>query len=178
MTNPQNNAPGDDPLLSAMKKPAVSFKGQPVGTVTKLNVTGWSREAQTTDFRTKLPAFWPAKPGEAQGNPKMAVVYDVTDEQGEELTLWAPRPSSMLTALAKAQTDSGSRIGPGGTLEIQFYDTKPSDKGEDQKLYRAKYTPGVTPPPTDTLTSGGSVSKTSATDPWSNTPVVSDEPPF
>jgi len=189
MTQPQNNA-DYDPLASALKRPAVSFKETPVNQVRRLTVQSLAREAQTTVFGSNGElAFWPAGP-DGTRNPKMAVVYDVDDdtpdENGQtEHALWAPKPSSLLTALAKAQQESGVRIQPGSVLEVYITGTKPSGKGNDQKLYKAKHTPPAAGSQPDPLTSGapaapapqGSVAGTSQ-DPWSAPPASSSEPPF
>lgn len=168
----QNNA-DFDPLAGALKKPAVSWKHEPVGTVRVFQVQSSADVAQTTDFATKLPAFWKLKPGQTEPDPKLAAVFEVFDEkEQEERTLWAPIPSSMRTALAEAQKAAGELIGAGGTLTIKFTGTKPSGKGEDQKLYAAKYDPPKAAPKPDPLASGPS-------DPWA-TPAApaTDEPPF
>jgi len=171
MTSPNNAPPEHDPLLGAEKRPAVSFKDLPVGTVKELEVESYSREAQTTVFGSNPPklAFWPGNsPGE-QGNPKMAAVFDVL-ENGEPKSLWAPIPSSLRTALAKAQGDAGARIGPGGKLFVKLVEKKESGKGNPQSIFAAKYEPGAPPAPKNDPVGG---------DPWS-TPATppSDEPPF
>lgn len=177
MTTPQNTAPEVDPLAGHDKRPAVSFKDLPVGTVKRLTVESFARTAQTTVFGSNPPklAYWPGNaPGE-QGNPKMAVVFDVL-EDGEEKSLWAPIPSSLKSALMKAQGDSGQRISPGGTLLVKLAGKKESGKGNPQNVFEARYEPGATPPPTTDALAGGTVSS----DPWS-TPTSSgssDEPPF
>ncbi len=168
----QNNAPEHDPLLGAEKRPAVSFKDLPVGTVKTLEVESFSREAQTTVYGSNPPrlAFWPGNtPGE-QGNPKMAVVFDVL-ENGEPKSLWAPIPSSLRFALAKAQTEAGKRIGPGGTLRVRLAQQKESGKGNPQNIYEAKYEAAPEPDPL----AGG----TASSDPWGTpTTTASEEPPF
>lgn len=179
MTQPQNNA-DYDPLSSALKKPAVSFKDTQVNQVRRLEVTSLAREAQTTVFGSNGElAFWPAGP-DGTRNPKMAVVFDVVDDVSHEpASLWCPKPSSLLTAVATAQAESGQRIGPGSVLEVYITGTKPSGKGNDQKLYKAKHTP-PTAEQRDVLAGAlpGSVAGTSA-DPWTQQkPAASDEPPF
>lgn len=133
-----------DPLLDGDKRPSVSFKNANVGDEKVLTVQSFSRSAQQTDYDTGKPAFWPSDTPGVQGNPKMAVVFDV-EYQGEELALWAPRPSSMLTALVAAQKAAGQRIAPGGTLRVRLDSIKPSTdrKKEGQKIYAAHYTPPV-----------------------------------
>jgi len=183
MTQPQNNA-DYDPLSAALKRPAVSWKDVPVNTVKKLAVESISREAQTTVFGSNPPklAFWDPKPGEAQGNPKMAAVFDVT-EDGEPKSLWAPIPSSMLTALAEAQQAAGQRIGPGGTLEIYIAQQVDKGKGNPQNVFKAKYTPapagfGQPDPVAASTPAQPSQPATPASDPWSTPAQPSDEPPF
>lgn len=164
--------PNYDPLMDSAKKPAVSFKNTPQGEVRRLQVQSLSRLAQQSDYETGKPAFWPSDVPGQQGNPKMAVVYDVFDETAGELrSLWCPKPSSMLSALVEAQTSAGVRIQPGGTLEVWIDSFKPSGdrKKEDQKLYKARYIPGQ---PADALTSGSTQPAATPATP------VSDEPPF
>ena len=176
MTTPQNTDPNYDPLAAAAKRQSVSFKRAAQGERKRLQVQSLSREAQQADYDTGKPAFWPSDVPGQQGNPKMAVVFDVFDEStGEPRALWAPKPSSMLNALAAAQTKAGQRIQPGGTLEVWIEDYKPSNdpKKEDQKLYAAAYTP---PAPADPLASSAPAAERTTTrvDP---TPAT-DEPPF
>lgn len=177
MTYP-NNAPENDPLAGAAKRPAVSWKNDAVGTVKTFTVQSYGREAQTTVFGSNPPrlAFWPDNPDGSKGKPKMAAVFDVETEQGEELSLWAPIPSSLRTALATAQTEAGQRIGPGGRLEVKFVREEDKGKGNPQKIFAARYTPpAAQPPATDAL--GGS--ETAASDPWSTSSTAGDNaPPF
>ena len=178
MTSP-NQAPAGDLLMEFAKKAAVSFKHTPINKVRRLEVRSYADKAQTTDFRTKQPAFWDPKPGQTQGDPKLAIIFTVLDDEtGEERTLWAPKPSSMLTALINAQTEAGVQIAPGGVLEVYQYGTKPSDKGEDQKLYKAKYTPPVAGrPAVDPLAEDAPTSDAPPSG-FGAGPVASDEPPF
>ena len=174
----QNNIPEEDPLEGFDKRPAVSWKGAAVGTIKTLTVESYSRSAQTTVFGSNPPklAFWPGNtPGE-QGNPKMAVVFDVLEE-GEERSLWAPIPSSLKTALMKAQQEAGQRIGPGGTLELKLTRQEDKGKGNPQNIFAARYTPPVAQPPADAL--GGAAPAGHESDPWgsSSTP-AGEEPPF
>ncbi len=172
--NPQND-PNYDPLAAAQKRQSVSFKRNGKGEVRSLRVESLSREAQQADYDTGKPAFWPSDVPGQQGNPKMAVVFDVFDETaGEPRALWCPKPSSMLNAVAAAQSAAGVRIQPGGTLEVWIDDYKPSGdpKKEDQKLYKARYTP---PAPADPLASSAPAAKPEQP----ATPAPSgDEPPF
>jgi len=174
--NTQND-PNYDPLMDAAKKPAVSFKNTPQGEVRRLQIQSLSRAAQQSDYETGKPAFWPSDVPGQQGNPKMAVVFDVFDETAGELrSLWCPRPSSMLSAVIAAQTEAGQRIGPGGVLEVWIDGFKDSGdrKKEAQKLYKARYTP---PAASDPLTSGQDTRNGQTSAP-ATPPAVSDEPPF
>lgn len=174
MTSP-NNAPEHDPLAGAEKRPAVSFKDFPVGGVKTLTVQSYGREAQTTVFGSNPPrlAFWPDNPDGSKGKPKMAAVFDVEDEQGQELSLWAPIPGSLRTALATAQTEAGQRIGPGGKLDVKLVREEDKGKGNPQKIFAARYTPPAPQAPANDALGG---------DPWSTPatppPAADSEPPF
>lgn len=179
MTNPQNNDPNYDPLTAAAKRPAVSFKRAGQGEVRVLQVQSLSREAQQADYDTGKPAFWPSDVPGQQGNPKMAVVFDVFDESaGEARALWCPKPSSMLNAVAAAQSAGGVRIAPGGKLEVWIDSFKPSGdpKKEDQKIYAARYTP---PAPSDPLSTPAVAPRGQETSTPASAPAPSgEEPPF
>ena len=127
-----------DPFAGADKSPSLSFKD--VGTVYTGVVTEGPKLVQSRDFESGEPAFWPAKPGETP-NPKMSVVINL-EVDGEERSLWAPKPSAMFAALAAAQKDAGARIATGGTLSIKYTGDKPNEKNprlNPQKLYAARY---------------------------------------
>ena len=179
MTSP-NNDPNYDPLAAAQKRQSVSFKRHTKGQRKVLRVESMSREAQQADYDTGKPAFWPSDTPGVNGNPKMAVVFDVFDEdESEPRALWCAKPSSMLNAIAKAQSVAGTRIAPGGQLEVWIDDYKKSNdpKKEDQKLYAAVYTP---PAPADPLASSAPASESISSDGIrrGGQPVASDEPPF
>jgi len=162
-----------DPFAAGQKTPAISFKDQPVGTVRSLLVTEYATTAATTDYKTGEPLFW------KDGKPRMSAVLTGTHpETGEPLSLWADIPSSKLAAVRDAQeaVKPGYRIKPGDRVDIQHYADKPGDdpKKNAQKLYRAKVTVGVEPPPvTDdpwASTAGGANA--------ANSGGFGDEPPF
>ena len=170
--------PNIDPLqqygAQREKTKAVSWKYTRVGQTRVFRTLGLSDTAQRLVFGTNEPDFWPIKPGQEQADPKMAVVFRVFDEEEqEERTLWCPIPSSLLTAVAAAQTEAGVRINEGGTLEITFTGEKPSDKGAPQKLYSAKYTPPI---PVDPL--AAATAQPAAPRPAAARPPVDDSPPF
>jgi hypothetical protein len=129
MTNP-------DPFASYDKVPALSFKDKPIGTSYTGEVLEEARLVQARDFETGERAAWP------DGNPKMSAVVRLRVD-GEERSLWAPKPSAMFTAIADAQKAAGKRITAGGTLTVTFTGEEPNRKNprlNAQKLYSAKYT--------------------------------------
>jgi hypothetical protein len=133
-----------DPFADA-KSPSLSFKEKPVGTKYEIRITAAPNMAQTIDFNTNKPAFW-ANPDGTPGNPKMAAVFkgeiiDGPDCLGEIRSVWAPKPSSMFTAIAEAQQKFGRRIEVGGVIEIEFAKTEKNKnpKFNDQKIYSAEY---------------------------------------
>lgn len=131
MTNP-------DPLAGGDKAPALSFKNMPVGTTYTGEVLEDPKLVQARDFDSGDPAVWP------DGNPKMAVVVRV-NVNGEERSIWAPKPSAMFKALADAQKAAGKRITVGGRLTVKFVGEKPNERNErlnPQKLYTATYAEG------------------------------------
>lgn len=127
-----------DPFANTEKKPSVSFKGKPIGTKVGGYIVAEPKLVQARDYKTKLPAFWKNKDGSE--SPKMTVVTTL-DINGTDTNLWAPKPSSMFAAIQAAQTAARQQLSIGGYLEVEFYDEKPTESGEPQKLYRAVYTP-------------------------------------
>ncbi len=150
-----------DPLSGGEKTPAVSWKDQPIGTTVVLSVTEGPKLVQSRDFDTGEPAFWPAG-SDGVKNPKMSVVV-AGQVNGEDVALWAPKPSSMFAALAAAQIAAGSRIVAGGTVRVTLCGQKKNPerpKLNAQNLFEATYlrpdafasdtpvtTPAATPPP-------------------------------
>lgn len=142
----------EDPF-SQVKVPSISFKDQPVGTKYKLRVTSFPKMAQSINYQTNKPDYWPLSEddkaaGKTIGNPKMAAVFQgiVLDgpreeEIGEVRSVWAGKPSSMFTAMAEAQQKFGRRIEPGGIIEITHESNKPAEnkKFNDQKIYAVEY---------------------------------------
>lgn len=142
--NPQQQASNEpDPLEGGDKAPAVSFNNAPVGTVVCLEVTSQAKLVQSRNYETGELDYWPGNVPGQPGNPKMAVVINGT-VNGEERSLWATKPSSMLAALQAAQKQAGQRIGPGGKLWVKFDHETPhptNPKLNAKKEYVAKYEP-------------------------------------
>jgi hypothetical protein len=126
-----------DPFAGADSKPSVSFKDKPIGTSYTGTVTKAPELVQARDYESGQPAFWP------DGNPKQTVVTTL-DINGEELNLWAAKPSALFRAIADAQKAAGTQIAVGGTLTVTFTGEKPNDKNprlNPQKLYTVTYQP-------------------------------------
>ena len=113
--------PDVDPLAD-VKTPSLSWKNAAIGTTHKGIITRVPNEIQSMDYETGKPAYWPAGDGkEGNGNPKMAVVLSMRlVESEEEVSVWAVKPSAMLTALVQAQKQFGRRIEVGGELTLKF----------------------------------------------------------
>ena len=102
------------------------------------------------------------------------VIY--LEVNGEEMSLWALKPSALFIALGMAQKDAGARITPGGTLHVRFTGEKPNEKNPNlhpQKLYAAKYEPPVAG--SDEADPWEAVGAGAASQPAAST---ADEPPF
>ncbi|MBV9169752.1 MAG: hypothetical protein JOZ81_06690 [Chloroflexi bacterium] len=129
--------PDYDPLAPPERTPAVSFRDAVPGTVRQLRVTEFATTAQSRDFQSGQPKFYP------DGNPVKSVVIKGCDENGEMRALWAQIPSGMYAALVAAQQALGRRISPGDVLRITFTHTTPNQKDpklNPQKQYRVEVT--------------------------------------
>lgn len=177
MTTPQNNDPNYDPLQEFDKTPAVSFDpsrgGIPENTWASMVVTDYIKVVQAKDDNGK-PMFY-----EDSGRPVEKSILPV-EVDGEARSLWAKKnfvEGGLFKALQRAQTELGSRIGPGTELAVKWHwDTsKPKKLGNHPKAYEVKAKAGQAPPPSeDPLTSS---SKDSS--PWAGATVGGgDEPPF
>ena len=160
-----------DPLAGGDKTPAVSFKNKPIGTKVTMTLTEHGKFVQGKDFDTDELAYWPAN-ADGTRKPKMCAVYTGTVD-GEPMSFWATKPSSLFSAFVEAQKAAGGeRMAPGGTLEVEFYAEEPAKnpKHNPRKLYRARYTKGSAPVSTaDPLGTSN--------DPWAK-PATDDKPPF
>lgn len=126
----------NDPFAST-SAPSVSFNNMPVGTSYTGTVLELPQLVQARDFETGNPATWP------DGNPKMTVVTKLTIN-GEERSLWAPKPSAMFAAISDAQKTAGASIAVGGTLTVTYTGDKPNATNprlNPAKQYSAVYTP-------------------------------------
>jgi len=115
--------------------PSISFKDAPVGTSYTGRVTEAPSLIQARDYETGGPASW------SDGNAKMTVVTRLSVD-GEERSLWAPKPSSMFSAIADAQGKAGALIAVGGTIRVTFVGEKPNATNprlNAQKLYQVDY---------------------------------------
>jgi hypothetical protein len=123
-TQTYGQAPAD-PFASGDKLPAVSWRDNgvdvPVGTTYRLQVTAPAKQVESRNFETGEIERWPAKPGQAIGDPKWSVVTEVTDlATGEAKALWCARGSAMFAALKQAQVASGQQFAVGGVITVTF----------------------------------------------------------
>ena len=126
----------NDPFASTSAQ-SVSFNNMPVGTAYTGTVLELPQLVQARDFETGNPATWP------DGNPKMTVVTKLSVD-GEERSLWAPKPSAMFAAISDAQKAAGASIAVGGTLAVTYTGDKPNATNprlNPAKQYSAVYTP-------------------------------------
>lgn len=130
----------DDPFEAPERRPAYSWKGAKVGTVLDGIVVEAPREIQARDFESGEPAFWDKN----EQQPKMTVVVGLRTKDGEEVSLWCPKPSAIFAAIAAAQKDAGERVAEGGRLRVKLTGEKKNPdkpKLNAQKLFKAKYDP-------------------------------------
>jgi len=126
-----------DPFAGGDSAPSLSFKDSPIGTAYTDTVTQLPQEMQARDFDTGKPDFW------EDGNPKKTIVTGL-EVNGEERSLWAPKPSAMFAAIKAAQQSAGASIAIGGTLTVQYYADKPNERNprlNPAKQYAVTYTP-------------------------------------
>lgn len=134
-----------NPFDTGNSAPAISFATRdahgnlthaPIGTRFDFTVTEAPKEVQARDFDSGSAAFWP------DGNPKKTIVTGI-EVNGEARTLWAPKPSAMLTAIKEALTTAAG-VQPmlvGGTGYVEFTGYGKAEAGKNpQKLYKAGYT--------------------------------------
>lgn len=134
-----------NPFDSGNSAPSLSFATRdgygnlahsPVGTRFEFEVTEEPKEVQARDFDTQKPAFWP------DGNPKKTIVIGVK-VNGEDRTLWAPKPSATFTAIKEALTTAQGvqpiKVGGKGFIEFTGYGKAEAGKNP-QKLFKVGYT--------------------------------------
>lgn len=130
--------PWEDPFAKTERNPSLSWKDKPVGTRYVCKVLERPTLVQARDFETGEKATWD------DGNPRMTAVVAV-EVNGEKFSLWAPKPSSMMSAIQNAQADAGAGpIEPGGTLTVEYIGDEPNrtnPKLNPAKQYRAHYQP-------------------------------------
>lgn len=126
----------NDPFAST-GAPSVSFDQRPIGTSYTGTVLELPAMVQARDFDTGNPATWP------DGNPKMTVVTKLSIN-GEERSLWAPKPSAMFAAISDAQKAAGATLAIGGALTVTYVGDKPNATNprlNPAKQYQAVYEP-------------------------------------
>lgn len=163
----------NDPLGNA-GAPSMSFDGVAEGTVKTIDVSEPGEQVQQRVFGTGDLAFWPPNNDGSPGKPKMAVVYNGADENGEDIALWVPLPSDLKAKVVAAQTAYGRQIGTGSTVDrvyVKFTGTAPGKTpGYKKNVYAVKIE--------DTGQSKqASKPDPIGEDPWAAAP-AGDEPPF
>lgn len=131
----------DDPFAGHDRRPAVSFKDQPIGTTVRLIVDEPPKRVQARDYQTGEPAFWTNRDGTK--SEKWTVVTG-GHVNGEPRSLWAPDPSQLFAAIREAQKSAGARIAEGGTLTVTLTERRANpDKPRNapQNIYAVTYTP-------------------------------------
>lgn len=158
-----------NPFDSGNSAPSLSFATRdgygnlthsPVGTKFYFEVTEEPKEVQARDFDSQKPAFWP------DGNPKKTIVIGVK-VNGEDRTLWAPKPSATFTAIKEAlATPQGIqpiKVGGKGSIEFTGYGKAEAGKNP-QKLFKVEYTaPNVFVDPTASAATASATSPAGAT---------------
>lgn len=128
-----------DPFAGADNLPSLSFKDKPLGTSYSGVVTAPPSLVQSRNFDSRQPEFWP------DGNPKMTVATNLRLDSGEEVCLWASKPSAMFRAIAEAAKAAGTGpVAVGGRLTVTFSGEKPDPAKphlNPQKLYTVTYQP-------------------------------------
>lgn len=139
-----------DPFASGDKLPSVSWRVDgvdvPPGTTQHLEVTAAAKKVESRNFETGEIERWPAKPGQAVGDPKWSVVIEVIDRAtGEARALWCGLGSAMFAALKTAQQAAGQQFAPGGVIAVTFtgYGVRKdgNTKMNPPKQYSATYAP-------------------------------------
>jgi hypothetical protein len=113
MTTP-NDALPPDPFDVPPSVPSLSFKDAPIGTTYTGRVVRLPSLIQSRDFEDSSLKFWP------DGNPMMTAVFHITLANGEERSVWCPKPSSMFAAVTEAQNANKQRMLLGDTVTITF----------------------------------------------------------
>lgn len=118
--------------------PGDSFTGQ-------VTAQPFEKQQQVFNSGGQL-AFYPPKPGQVQGDPKMQIVVPMTDMAGNEQTLYVASPR-MKKAIGAAMNAAGATdIEIGGVLTVT-YDRSEQGKGaQPAKVFSATYQkPGTAP---------------------------------
>lgn len=132
-------SPNTDPFAGGESNPSLSFKGQPFGTTYEGVVAELPTMIHGRNFETGDLDYW----DEAKTQPKM-VVCTTLEINGTKWSLWAPKPSSMFSAIKAAQDAAGAQIAVGGTLRVTFTHEEPNKTNprlNPAKQYSAVYVP-------------------------------------
>jgi hypothetical protein len=136
MTSPNTTLP-PDPFDVPPSVPSLSFRDAPIGTTYVGKVVRLPSLVQQRDFESNELKFWP------DGNPMMTAVFHV-EINGEERSVWCPKPSSLFAAVVSAQGDNGQRMAVGDTITISFVGERPNETNprlNPAKQYAVKIAP-------------------------------------
>lgn len=121
-----------DPFASE-SAPSLSFKRAKEGDSYTGTVASLPVVMQQRNFEDGSMEVWP------DGNPKQVVTFKV-EIDGEVLSVWAKKPSSLFRALQEAQKEAGGRMAVGDTITIKWVRSEPNAKNSklnDAKIYEA-----------------------------------------
>lgn len=124
------------------------------------------RTKQLTSFGSQAPETWP------DGEPKMTPIYTVQTDLNEADDDDGQRDvycrSGVYTAVANAlretfPSDVEDRVIIGSHLRVQFVRKVPSNRGNDRKIYEARFTP-KDPGAASSMMGGGQTAKPASHD--------------
>jgi hypothetical protein len=130
----------NDPFAAYESTKAISFKGDPPGTIKQGVVTSIDPDVQGKDPETGLPDVW-AK----SGTPKLSIVIGLdTDEGPRALWITKYQKNARFQAMRDAQQELGRVLQIGDTLKIAYTGDDPDTVGSPlpRKLYKVKIEPG------------------------------------
>lgn len=152
-SNPFDSGNSAKSLSFAARDAYGNLSHLPVGTRYDFEVTEEPKEVQARDFDSGQPAFWDKE----KTQPKKTIVIGVK-VNGEDRTLWAPKPSATFTAIKEALTTAQGvqpiKVGGKGYIEFTGYGKAEAGKNP-QKLFKVGYTaPNAFADPTATAAAG------------------------
>lgn len=160
-SNPFDSGNSAKSLSFASRDAYGNLSHLPVGTRYDFEVTEEPKEVQARDFDSGQPAFWDKE----KTQPKKTIVIGVK-VNGEDRTLWAPKPSATFTAIKEALTTAQGvqpiKVGGKGFIEFTGYGKAEAGKNP-QKLFKVGYTaPNAFADPTNTTAPASGATQTAS----------------